>query len=126
MIVISLPLRLVSEANVREHHMVKARRASEQRQLARMALTPQIPPIREPHVWHDIEVRITRIGPRKLDSDNLARACKAVRDGIADAVGLDDGDPRFDWDYDQRTKGRSYGVIIEFHAEGVWFGEAVR
>lgn len=50
-----------------------------------------------------IEVTLTRVGVRKLDSDNLASAFKHVRDGIAEYVGVDDGDERWTWNYAQRT-----------------------
>ena len=56
-------------------------------------------------------VTITRIGPRKLDDDNLASACKYVRDQIAAAVGVDDGSDRYTWRYGQR-RGK-YGVDVE-------------
>lgn len=64
-------------------------------------------------------ITIRRIGPRMLDTDNAARAAKSVRDGIADAVGIDDGDPGLTWRYEQRraTAGAAgadrYGVEIE-------------
>ena len=38
-------------------------------------------------------VLLTRIAPRMLDSDNLEGAFKAVRDGIAEALGIDDRSP---------------------------------
>lgn len=56
-------------------------------------------------------ITITRIGPRKLDDDNLASACKYVRDQIAAAVGLDDGSDQFTWRYKQQTG--KYGVEVE-------------
>jgi hypothetical protein len=34
-----------------------------------------------------------------MDSDGVAAAAKYVRDGIARAIGIDDGDPRLDWRY---------------------------
>ena len=37
---------------------------------------------------------------------------KAIRDGIADAIGINDGDDRLEWEYDQRTEGR-YAVEVE-------------
>lgn len=39
-------------------------------------------------------VVITRIAPRLLDSDNLEGACKALRDGIATGLGIDDRSSR--------------------------------
>lgn len=61
-------------------------------------------------------VLITRIGPRKLDDDNLASACKYVRDEIARIIGLDDGSPLYTWQYAQRTG--KYGVDIEIMVRG--------
>ena len=57
-------------------------------------------------------VTITRLGPRKLDSDNLATSAKGLRDGIADKLGVDDGDERITWCYAQE-KSKTYGVRIE-------------
>ena len=45
-------------------------------------------------------VLITRIAPRELDSDNLTSSAKHVRDGIADALAIDDRDKRVEWDVD--------------------------
>jgi hypothetical protein len=47
-------------------------------------------------------VKMTRVSAGKLDGDNLQSALKHVRDGIADWLGVDDGDPRISWEYDQR------------------------
>ena len=58
------------------------------------------------------QIIITRIGKRKLDDDNLAYAAKAVRDGIAKAIGIDDGDDRLSWKYEQEI-GKEYGVRVE-------------
>ena len=56
-------------------------------------------------------VKITRLGPRRLDDDNLAACCKYVRDAIAAKVGVDDGDARYTWVYEQRIG--PYGVEVE-------------
>lgn len=40
---------------------------------------------------------------------------KAVRDGIADALQVDDRDPRVTWRYDQQ-RGAEYGVMVEMEA----------
>lgn len=56
-------------------------------------------------------VTITRVGPRRLDDDNLAAACKYVRDQIAAEVGVDDGSPLYTWQYEQRAG--DYGVEVE-------------
>lgn len=56
-------------------------------------------------------VRLVRIGKRRMDSDGLAISFKGIRDGLADAMGLDDGDPRIDWQYGQEI-GKEYGVLV--------------
>lgn len=56
-------------------------------------------------------VTITRIGPRRLDDDNLSSACKYVRDEIARAIGVDDGSSIYTWIYKQQTG--KYGVDVE-------------
>lgn len=60
-------------------------------------------------------VKLTRVAPSNgLDDDNLRGALKSVRDGIADALGVDDRDPRVTWEYDQRRgKPREYAVEVE-------------
>lgn len=61
-------------------------------------------------------VTLTRISPRLLDDDNLRPALKAVRDGVADRLGVDDRDPRVEWRYAQR-KGAQKAVEVEM--EGI-------
>jgi crossover junction endodeoxyribonuclease RusA len=108
MINISLPIRTVSEANSREHWAKKAKRAAQQRAIVFASLrnmrAEEIPP--------PIVVKLTRVGRRFLDDDNLARSFKAVRDGIADAIGVDDGDSRIRWHYAQRKGDYSIDVVI--------------
>lgn len=60
-----------------------------------------------------VVVTIIRVG-KELDSDNLQSACKGLRDGIADTLGVDDRDPRVRWEYAQTesTKGRT-GCIVK-------------
>jgi hypothetical protein len=63
-------------------------------------------------VWWD--VTITRIAPRELDSDNLASCAKGIRDGVADALRVDDGDERIRWTYKQERGKPAVRVDIEF------------
>lgn len=121
-LVVTLPIRLVSEPNARYGHWaIRSKRVKEQRNVVRLALGP--------HVAGRVPCRVilTRIGPNALDGDNLAGACKAVRDAVAAALGVDDRDPRVAWAYEQRrafadergtmvrrtrTRGNRYGVQI--------------
>jgi hypothetical protein len=63
-----------------------------------------------------LHIIIVRTGPRKLDDDNLASACKYVRDEIARKVGVDDGSDQYTWQYDQRIG--DYGVEVEMITRG--------
>lgn len=85
-----------------------ARLKKEQRRATKYSLIgKEIPPL-------PLTITIIRIGPRKLDDDNLASACKYVRDQIAESVGLDDGSPMYTWRYEQRAEGSNrYGVDVE-------------
>ena len=91
-------LHVPSVANRREHWAAKARRAREHRATAKAMTADAMN--RQSVSGKRIVVTITRMG-RTLDSDNLASACKAIRDGIADALGIDDGDARIEWRYAQ-------------------------
>lgn len=62
-------------------------------------------------------VRIYGSRGREMDSDNLAGSMKAVRDGIADALGIDDGDTnRVRWSYSQK-RGKWYAVHVTIDVE---------
>jgi hypothetical protein len=96
-----LGIRIESEANGREHWRAKAKRTKDQRKLAYWALW-DAGPFGGICGKPPITITLTRIAPRKLDSDNLAGGFKAVRDGIADWLGTDDGHESLTWLYDQR------------------------
>jgi hypothetical protein len=61
---------------------------AEQRGVVLAAVRPRIPR----KVPDRLVVYMTRIAPRALDTDNLASCAKAVRDSIAEALGIDDRD----------------------------------
>jgi hypothetical protein len=64
-------------------------------------------------------VTLTRIGPRELDSDNLAGGFKAVRDQVAICLGVDDGDERVRWVYRQeRGRPREYAIRVRVENAG--------
>ncbi len=59
------------------------------------------------------EVLLIRLSPGELDDDNLRPALKSIRDGIADALGVDDRDPAVRWEYAQaRCKRGDEGVRV--------------
>lgn len=109
-ILVTLSMRTVSEANSHEHWRLRAKRAKQQREAAAFTL---LGVLRAEHVEPPCDVLLTRIGPTTgLDDDNLPASMKHVRDGVADALGLaNDRDPRVRWSYaQQRTK--DWGVIV--------------
>lgn len=54
-------------------------------------------------------VVLTRVSPKPFDDDNNAAALKSVRDGMAEAFGINDADPRVTWVTDWR-KGKMHAV----------------
>jgi hypothetical protein len=109
--VVTLPLRLVSQLNAREHWAKRHKRETEHRKLAMMLVAMAMKAYRPAGPWR---VVITRIAPRPFDGDNMQGAAKGVRDGVADAFGIDDKDGgQVWWGYDQRRgKPREYAVTI--------------
>lgn len=103
----TIPLRLESVANIREHWSGKAKRTKAHRQAA-IALMMR-------GVTLPCVVEIIRIGPKPLDTDNLLSACKGLRDGIADRLGVDDADERVTWRYGQERG--EYGVRVKFECD---------
>lgn len=109
-----IPTSLPSTANLREHWRARAARAKTHRLQARLLTQQNYAPLAVSLSFpsSQITVTLTRVSPRQLDSDNLASACKGTRDGIADALGLDDGDSRLTWQY-QQQKGKPPRVRVE-------------
>ncbi len=99
-LVVKLPIRTVSETNQRGHWAKKAGRAKAQRNMAALVFRGMVAATPLP-----VTVTLVRIAPRSLDDDNLRGAFKAIRDGVADAFGVDDRDARVVWAYGQRKGG---------------------
>lgn len=108
-----IPIKTASLANLRLHWAAKARLVSKQREAARMltrnALNGTLIPKR---VRVTMERRAARRG-NLLDTDNLASALKPTRDGIADALGIDDGDERTDWVCEQSRGHQDWSVMVK-------------
>lgn len=125
MIEFSAPVRIESEMNARCHWSVRRKRfarqawdaelswrayRAEQRGCADARLSAVVTSPR-------ILVTLTRIAPRRLDTDNLASGFKAVRDFIAEVIlKVDDGSERIDWRYRQQ-KGRPKEYAIRVRLE---------
>lgn len=106
--------RLTSEQNAREHWGATAKRTKVQRDAVGFAVA-----------WfHDRAIErwnvhlVRLIGPRGrlFDDDGVVASCKHVRDGVADGLGVDDGDrDRLRFTYDQE-RSSFHGVRIELRA----------
>lgn len=95
-----IPTTLPSVANLREHWGAKARRTKKLRRDARVVCAAFTP-------WHAIaavrafgaRITLTRVAKRRYDQDNLSAAFKPIQDGIADALGMNDGSRLLEWVY---------------------------
>lgn len=105
-----IPIKTVSEANTREFWAAKAERVKSHRAAAFLLMRNKK---RGLVVGDGMVITLTRIAPRKLDTDNNSSSMKACRDGIAEALGFDDGDERVKWAYAQRRgKPKEYAVEV--------------
>ena len=112
MIEVRMNMKIVSVANMRLHWAVKAKLVRDQRTRTRMSLAAVAQSFGVEVL--PVTVVLTRVAPRRLDGDNLQSGFKAVRDGVADLHGVDDGNGLIDWQYVQRLgKAGEYAVEIE-------------
>lgn len=111
---VTLGLRLRNPLNGnREHWAVQAKRRREQRRA--VALSWQAAAMPRGITWAEgeappVRVRITRLGPGMMDDDGLAASAKAVRDQVAEELGIND--KLRVWSYAQE-RSKTYGVRIE-------------
>lgn len=97
-----LPIRTLSESNARSHWSARARRTKMARACVALALTGRLRGLLARSGVGAVLVILTRYAPSSgLDGDNLQSSLKATRDGVADALGVDDGDVRIAWQYEQ-------------------------
>ena len=126
-LLVNVPLTkpLPSTNNLREHWAVKAKRVKEQRQQAaqHLAFSPsrvgnvfELRKATARYLQSRVVCTLTRIGPKRLDDDNLSGAFKAIRDEVAKQVGLDDGSPRWTWKYAQESGAPGYRIHLEVTA----------
>lgn len=102
---VHVPIRLPSLANARLSWRRVATLKKKQREAVATCLIGVAVPV------PPLTITITRVGPKHMDDDNLASACKYVRDAIAAKIGVDDGSPLYTWLYQQRIG--QYGVDVE-------------
>ena len=117
-LVVTVPgCKVVSEANRRDHWAVKRRRARDQASLTHAALIGVGSDARDRiRAAPFVRVKFTRVGGKKLDSDNLVGAFKSVRDALAKWLRVDDGSDRLRFDWPVQECGET-GVRIELAEE---------
>jgi hypothetical protein len=93
--------------NSRDHWAVKAHRAKQERSAAFLILRTKGKPPELP-----VTVELTRHAARLMDSDQIVTVMKSVRDGVADWLGVDDGDDRITWVVKQRKAPKHPGTMI--------------
>lgn len=107
----SMPIRVFSETNAREHWGKKFKRKKAQKQETRIEWKRAAGRRR---ISLPCVVRLTRIGSRPLDDDNLGESFKAIRDQIAAEIGVDDGSSLIKFEYAQEAIGkREYAVRVQ-------------
>lgn len=115
-----IPIKTCCSLNSRMHYMQRARMVKAERDAARLMAKAELGS--NGHKGRiPSSVKLTRkFCGVALDDDNVCGYLKGCRDGIADAIGIDDGDARIVWQYDQlRVKKRSdFGVIVEMRFVG--------
>lgn len=111
---LTIPMRLISEANSSDHWAVKRKRRQSIDYYFLMHWNVKSPKILLPCV-----VQLSRYAPRGLDEDNLIHAFKGLKDTIADKIipglakGRADGSKEICWEYYQfRTKDKKYAISI--------------
>ena len=115
-VVVVVPgLRIQSEMNTRSHWTARRKRFNCQACLTQVALSQVSTADRLALRDADrVNLRLVRVGGRRLDRDNLAGGCKAVLDAVCIWLDIDDGDEkRLGIEWSQEPGGKDYSVRIE-------------
>lgn len=118
LIAFDLPIRLKSRANdhTSNHWGKRSKTTEKQHGYVKMILSRDRTYLRTRLRLAGLVVRMVRVAPLSLDDDNLAHAFKAIRDGIALELGINDRDERIAFVPDEeRGRARQYAVRLEFY-----------
>lgn len=107
---VSIEMMLPSLANCRMKWQKLVRIKNEQKERVARALS-----LVKPLPSFPVTVTIIRVGSKPMDFDNLVSSIKYIRDQIAEEIGVDDGDPGYEWVYRQEL-GKKYLVTIRIEA----------
>lgn len=116
----------MQRGNTRLAAIVRSRQDRAARDLARMLCVTALQQARRsPASLVPCEVTLRRLSAGKMDDDGLATSCKRLRDGIADALGVNDGGPFVRWHYEQgKCRAGSFGVEVTIRHTPGGFGAA--
>ena len=114
----TIPIRIVSEANAREHWAKRHARHKKHKEDINLY-------VRGVENCSPCHVILTRIAPRELDYVNLVSSLKNAQDIIADKIkpglapGRADGDKSITWDFNQKKSGpKFYALKVEIQKKG--------
>lgn len=108
----TLPVRVKNITNERMHWAAKARYSKQLREAARNFTNAKMCREDKAHSAYVVTLKRCSTTAQKMDAgDNLPAAMKPIRDGIADALGIDDGSDRIEWRYEQEKTGE-YAVEV--------------
>ena len=117
-----IPIRTYSEANNRDHWIIRYKRHKQQQKVIDEYFKDETTTIDLP-----IHIKLTRYAPRSLDKwDNLPMAFKYIVDAICNniipgkAAGRADDDPRISIEYDQK-KAFGYQICVEFYSPDKYY-----
>lgn len=117
---VSIPVKTVSEANIRCHWAERAKRVRQQRAMVHWCLKQDdnfAAWCRWVAAGNRCAVVLSRHAPRELDVDNLFSSLKAIRDQVADDLGLpNDRDLRVEWRVQQvkMPSRKAMTVVVAF------------
>jgi hypothetical protein len=117
---ITLGIETASEANGRDWKARNRRGGAAWKAVSRLCgrNIRHLAPLAEHYYCHDgaLKIVFARIGGRKMDRSNLPAAMKAVEDALAFMLGADDGDPRWQAEWEQQPGPGPVGVSISIKA----------
>jgi hypothetical protein len=115
---LEIPLKTISVGNSREHKFVKMGRVQKERRTVALFFPWQLRGAMK-YPLAVCRVKLTRFGRGTLDEDdNLPASMKAVRDEISKQLGIDDGEKRIKFAYDQ-VRRQQHGVGVEIRLKTI-------
>lgn len=116
-LIISIPMRIESRKNRREHFAIRRRREKPQEiavwanLMSALGGKPSVVPC---------VVTLCRIGKKLLDTDNVQFSTSHIRDIVAKTFGVDDGPTGpIEWRYDQRLGSWAVEIGLTFEQRDI-------